>query len=104
MKNSSSLSVVTTWTDEKMTLENSIKVKGQTIHFRNTFRVETLEVFYKLLNMKKGHTTIFKKSEARVLNNALLKFQREYVLSDYNFLVHRKGLEKGRVVVHRKNN
>lgn len=106
MKNSSSLSVVTTWTDSNNnTFENKMKIKGQTIHFRTTFRVETKEVFDKLLKIKKGHTTIFKKSEARVLNNALLKFQREYYLQrEYQFLVHRKGLEKGRVVVHRLKN
>ena len=108
MKNySSSLSVVTTWTDgNQQTIENKMKIKGgQTIEFRTTFRVETKEVFDKLLEMKKGHTTIFKKDEARVLNNALLKFQREcYLLSDYQFLVHRKGVGKGRVIVHRIKN
>lgn len=107
MKNSSSLSVVTTWTDSNNnTFENKMKIKGgQTIEFRTTFRVETKEVFDKLFEMKKGHSIIFKKDEARVLNNALLKFQREYyLLSDYKFLVHRKGLGKGRVVVHRLKN
>ena len=106
MKKSSSLSVVTTWTDNNnKTIQNKMKVKGQIIEFRTTFRVETKEVFDKLLDMKKGHTTIFKKDEARVLNNALLKFQREYyLLSDYQFLVHRKGVGKGRVIVHRIKN
>ena len=100
MKNSS-LSVVTTWADDKMILENAIKVKGQTINFRNTFRVETIEVFYKLFNMKRGHSILFKEEEARVLNNALLKFQREYALSHYQFSVFKKGLTKGRVMVNR---
>jgi hypothetical protein len=99
-KSPSSLSVVTT---DDMTLDNSIKIKGQTINFRNTFRVETMEVFYKLLNMKKGHCILFKEEEARVLNNALLKFQREYALSYYQFQVFKKGLKKGRVMVGRTN-
>jgi hypothetical protein len=105
MKNySSSLSVATTWTDEnKMTIENKMKVKGQTIEFRTTFRVETKEVFDKLLNMKRGHCILFKEQEARVLNNALLKFQREYALSHYTFSVFKKGLTKGRVLVGRTN-
>lgn len=104
MKNySSSLSVVTTWTDgNQQTIENKMKIKGQTIYFRTTFRVETKEVFDKLLQMKKGHSILFKKDEARVLNNALLKFQREYYLqNEYQFAVYKKGLTKGRVMVHR---
>jgi hypothetical protein len=78
-----------------------MKVKGQTIHFRTTFKVETIEVLYKLLNMKKGHWILFKEEEARVLNNALLKFQREYALSHYQFSVFKKGFKKGRVMVGR---
>lgn len=102
MKNS--LSVVTSWSDSNnMTIENKMKIKGQTIPFRNTFRVETKEVFDKLVNMKKGHCILFKEEEARVLQNALLKFQRECALSYYQFQVFKKGLTKGRVMVGRTN-
>jgi hypothetical protein len=107
MKNfTSSLSVVTTWTDEnKKTIENKMKIKGQTIQFRTTFRVETKEVLDKLLQMKRGYVLMFKKEEAKLLNNALLKIEREQChnrLSEYSFLVYSKGLKKGKVMVVRE--
>jgi hypothetical protein len=105
MKNS--LSVVVSWSDENNQInENKMEIKGQTIPFRNTFRLETIEVFYKLIGMKKGHSILFKEEEARVLNNALQKIQREqcnYKLQGYQFQVFKKGLTKGRVMVHRSN-
>jgi hypothetical protein len=107
MKNfTSSLSVVTTWTDEnKKTIENKMKIKGQTIQFRTTFRVETKEVLDKLLQMKRGYVLMFKKEEAKLLNNALLKIEREqchHRLLEYSFLVYSKGLKKGKVMVIRE--
>lgn len=104
MKKSSSLSVVTTWTDNNnKTIQNKMKVKGQIIEFRTTFRVETKEVFDKLLDMKKGHLILFKKDEAKVLQNALLKIQREQCkgkLTEYEFSSF-KGPKKGKIFVGR---
>lgn len=107
MKNSNVLSTTTLWVDSNnLTIENKMKVKSDTIPFRNTFRVETKEVFDKLIQMKRGHCILFKEEEARVLNNALLKVQREqfnYRLLGYEYMVFKKGLKKGRVMVHRSN-
>jgi hypothetical protein len=84
---------------------NRIKVnKKETIYLNNTFRVETKDVLLKLLAMKKGHYLIFKKDEVRVLNNALLKIQREQcygLLSDYSFSTFKKEWKRGKVMVVR---
>jgi hypothetical protein len=107
MKNTNILSNTTLWADENnLTIENKMKVKSDTIPFRNTFRVETKEVFDKLIQMKKGHWILFKQDEARVLNNALLKIQREQFnnrLQGYHFVVFKNELKKGRVMVGRSN-
>jgi len=55
--------------------------------------------------MKRGYVLIFKKDEAKVLNNALLKIEREQChnrLLEYSFLVYSKGLKKGKVMVVRQ--
>lgn len=105
MKNKfdSCLSVTTTWTDSNnKTIQNKMKVKGQTITFRTTFRVETKEVFDKLLGMKKGDYEKFK--ESKILTNALLKIQREKCkgkLTDFDFSIFKKRGKK-KVMVGRK--
>jgi hypothetical protein len=104
MKNSNVLSANQSWVDSaKKADNNQMKVKGQTIHFRTTFKVETIEVLYKLLEMKKGRYVFFKESEARDLNNAFLKIEREQCygkLIDYSFSVF-KADEGGNVMVGR---
>jgi hypothetical protein len=105
MKNSNVLSANQSWIDSaKKSDNNQMKVKGQTIHFRTTFKVETIEVLYKLLDMKKGRYIFFKESEARDLNNAFLKIEREQCygkLLQYSFSVF-KADEEGNVMVGRK--
>lgn len=74
------------------------------IQFRNTFRVETIEVLYKLLNMKKGHYILFKQIEAKILNNAFLKIEREQCygnLMDYSFSVF-KADKEGNIMVSKQ--
>jgi hypothetical protein len=105
MKNSNVLSVNQSWTDAaKKADNNQMKVKGQTIVFRTTFKVETMEVLQKLLEMKKGHYIAFKKDEARIVNNALLKIGREQScnkLTSFNFIIL-KGLKKKKLIVGRQ--
>ena len=97
MKKFNYLSVVATWSDGNgKTIQNKMKVKGQIIEFRNTFRVETKEILDKLLEMKKGRMVLFKKKEKQILQNALLKIQRERCkgkLTDYQFTIF-KGEKK----------
>ena len=106
MKNSNVLSVNSSWVDSAKKAENNqMKIKGQIIHFRNTFRVETIEVLYKLLHMKKGHYIAFKQTETKVLNNAFLKIEREQCygkLMDYSFSVFKAELGNGKIMVGRE--
>jgi hypothetical protein len=105
MKNLNVLSVNSSWVDSaKKADNNEMRIKGQIIQFRNTFRVETIEVLYKLLYMKKGHYIAFKESESKVLNNAFLKIEREQCngkLLQYSFSVF-KADQGGNVMVGRK--
>ena len=105
MKNSNVLSVNQSWTDAaKKADNNQMKVKGQTIVFRTTFKVETMEVLQKLLEMKKGHYIAFKKDEARIVNNALLKIGREQckgLLTNFNFIILKGQMKKNKVMVGR---
>jgi hypothetical protein len=100
------LSVNQSWIDTaKKTENNRMKVKGQTIVFRSTFKVETMEVLQKLLEMKKGHYIAFKESEAKILNNAFLKIEREQCynrLIHYSFSVFKAELGKGKIMVGRQ--
>jgi len=99
------MSVNTEVTADKKTSNNIMNVKGVKIKFNSTFKVETFEVLNKLLKMKKGHVLIFKKEEAKILNNALLKIEREQCynrLTEYTFLVYSKGMKKGKVLVVRE--
>jgi hypothetical protein len=106
MKNSTNvLSVNQSWIDTaKKTESNQMKVKGQTILFRTTFKVETMEVLQKLLSMQKGRYIFFQEAEAKVLNNAFLKIEREQCynrLMNYSFSVF-KADEGGNVMVGRQ--
>jgi hypothetical protein len=92
------------WTDtERKVKRNKLKICGETIEFRNTFRIETIEVLTQLLKMRKSSCLVFKKKEKTILNNALLKIQREkfnYKLLDFNFSMH-KEQGKNKVIVVR---
>lgn len=102
----SCLSMVTTWTDKaQKTANNFMKVKGETIRFNSTFRVETKEMLDELLNMKKSTIRVFKKKHIRVINLALMKIQREqcnYKLLSFNFEIFKEGYGGNKVVVIRK--
>ena len=91
------LSDTKVWSDrERKAKNNKLKICGETIEFRNTFRVETIEVLTMLLRMKRNSCLVFKKKEKSILNNALLKVQREkfnYKLLDFDFSIHK---EQGR--------
>jgi hypothetical protein len=106
MKNSNVLSVNQSWTDTaKKADQNQMKIKGQTILFRTTFKVETMEVLMKLLEMKKGRYIAFKEAEAKILNNAFLKIEREQCynrLMNYCFSVFKDELGKGKIMVGRQ--
>jgi hypothetical protein len=105
MKSVNVLSRNQSWIDSaKKADKNEMKIKGQTIIFRTTFKVETMEVLQKLLEMKKGRYVFFKESEARDLNNAFLKIEREQCygkLMGYSFLVF-KADQGGNVMVGRQ--
>ena len=105
MKNSNVLSVNQSWTDAaKKADNNQMKVKGQTIHFRTTFKVETIEVLIKLLEMKKGRYIFFHENEAKVLNNAFLKIEREQSygrLMGYYYTYYKPDSE-GNIMVRRE--
>jgi hypothetical protein len=104
MKSVNVLSANQSWIDSaKKADNNQMKLKNQTIHFRTTFKVETMEVLQKLLEMKKGRYIFFQEAEAKVLNNAFLKIEREQCygkLMDYSFSVF-KADQGGNVMVGR---
>lgn len=103
-KFNSILSEKQVWTDtERKVKRNKLKICGETIEFRNTFRIETIEVLTQLLKMRKSSCLVFKKKEKTILNNALLKIQREkfnYKLLDFNFSMHKEA-GKNKVIVVR---
>jgi hypothetical protein len=104
-KNSNVLSANQFWVDSaKKADNNQMKIKGQTIIFRTTFKVETMEIFQKLLEMKKGRYIFFHENEAKVLTNAFLKIEREQSygrLMDYYYTYYKPDSE-GNIMVRRE--
>lgn len=90
------------WNDSsEKTANNKMKIKADKITFRNTFRIETKEVFDKLISMKRKSIKALK-VEQRVINNALLKIQREQCygkLTEYQFATYKEEGKKKIFVV-----
>ena len=100
------LSTTTQVVADKMTSNNIMNVNGELIKFSTTFKVETKEVFDKLINLKKGRMILFQKEESKVVNNALLKIEREQChnrLLGYSFLVYENAFEDKVLVIRERD-
>jgi hypothetical protein len=105
MKNSSSFSVTTTWTDKTNKTENNVMIiNNQKIVFRSTFKVKTKEMLDELFSMKKRTCRVFKEKHMKDLNLAIQKIKREQRnkrLLNFNFELFKES-EENKILIIRK--